>query len=75
MTFSSARCSYWEIAIKLSVGKLALNKPYQQFMDDAIRSNSFEVLPIYVSHEDIPAQETIRRSQPARPTQKSRLRA
>ena len=47
--------SYWEIAIKLSVGKLALNKPYQQFMDDAIRGNGFEVLAIHLSHAAVVA--------------------
>lgn len=45
--------SYWEVAIKLSVGKLTLNKPYEQFMDDAIRGNGFEVLPILVSHTGV----------------------
>ena len=47
--------SYWEVAIKLSVGKLTLTKPYEQFMDEAIRGNGFEVLPILVPHTAIVA--------------------
>ena len=47
--------SYWEVAIKLRVGKLTLTKPYEQFMDDAIRGNAFKVLPILVPHTAIVA--------------------
>jgi PIN domain nuclease of toxin-antitoxin system len=47
--------SYWEIAIKLSVGKLTLIEPYEQFMDDAVRGNGFQVMPILVSHTAVVA--------------------
>jgi PIN domain nuclease of toxin-antitoxin system len=38
--------SYWEIAIKISVGKYSLNEPYEVFMQRAIDGNGFLVLPI-----------------------------
>lgn len=42
--------SYWEIAIKISVGKYALGAPYDVFMRNAIQGNGFQVLPIEVRH-------------------------
>ena len=42
--------SYWEIAIKVSIGKLALNQPYEDFMDRGIRQNGFDILPIEPRH-------------------------
>ena len=36
--------SYWEIAIKISVGKYALTEPYDAFMQRAISTNGFRVL-------------------------------
>lgn len=41
---------YWEIAIKISIGKYALNEPYETFMDRAIRQNGFFILPIEPRH-------------------------
>lgn len=38
--------TYWEIAIKLSIGKYALHEPYESFFDRAIRQNGFLILPI-----------------------------
>ena len=29
--------SYWEIAIKISIGKLALHQPYESFMDICLK--------------------------------------
>ncbi len=34
--------SYWEIAIKIRLGKYALPQPYQQFMESQIASTAFE---------------------------------
>jgi PIN domain nuclease of toxin-antitoxin system len=42
--------SYWEIAIKVSIGKLTLHQPYQDFMDVCLKRYGFVVLPIEPSH-------------------------
>jgi PIN domain nuclease of toxin-antitoxin system len=42
--------AYWEIAIKISIGKYALNEPYETFLDRAIRQNGFLILPIEPRH-------------------------
>jgi len=42
--------TYWEIAIKISIGKYALNEPYETFIDRAIRQNGFLILPIEPRH-------------------------
>jgi PIN domain nuclease of toxin-antitoxin system len=38
--------SYWEIAIKVSIGKYTLTLPYEDFMRQAIDGNDFEILAI-----------------------------
>jgi PIN domain nuclease of toxin-antitoxin system len=42
--------SYWEIAIKISLGKYTLSKPYAEFMEKGIGENGFVVLPIELKH-------------------------
>jgi PIN domain nuclease of toxin-antitoxin system len=42
--------SYWEIAIKISLGKYTLNEPYEAFMQRGIFGNGFNILPIEPSH-------------------------
>jgi PIN domain nuclease of toxin-antitoxin system len=42
--------SYWEIAIKIGLGKYALQRPYQPFLEDAIAQNDFVVLPVEIKH-------------------------
>lgn len=42
--------SYWEIAIKVSLGKWKLNRPYEDFIDIALKRYGFQVLPILPSH-------------------------
>jgi PIN domain nuclease of toxin-antitoxin system len=42
--------TYWEIAIKVSIGKLTLNQPYEDFMDRGIRQNGFDILHIEPRH-------------------------
>jgi PIN domain nuclease of toxin-antitoxin system len=42
--------SYWEIAIKISIGKYALSQPYEVFMDAAIDQNGFGYLHIEPKH-------------------------
>lgn len=42
--------SYWEIAIKISLGKYTLSAPYEEFMEKGITKNGFVVVPIAVKH-------------------------
>ena len=41
---------YWELAVKISVGKYKLNEPYQSFVEGEIAANRFHVLPIEPRH-------------------------
>jgi PIN domain nuclease of toxin-antitoxin system len=45
--------SYWEIAIKISIGKYALSRPYDDFMQAAIDSNGFSCLHIETKHTSV----------------------
>ena len=38
--------SFWEISIKISLGKYVLNVPYSQFMHDSIVGHGFRMLGI-----------------------------
>jgi PIN domain nuclease of toxin-antitoxin system len=42
--------SLWEIAIKVSIGKLTLTQPFQEFIPDQLTKNSVQLLPIGVAH-------------------------
>ncbi len=42
--------TYWEIAIKVSLGKYLLNEPYEDLIQHAIFDNGFAVLPIEPRH-------------------------
>jgi PIN domain nuclease of toxin-antitoxin system len=42
--------SYWEIAIKIRLGKYLLPQPYQSFMETHIAANDFSILPILPKH-------------------------
>ncbi len=42
--------SHWEIAIKVSTGKLTLSEPFDVFMVRQIQQNGLEILPIEVAH-------------------------
>lgn len=42
--------SYWEVAIKISVGKYALSQPYEVFIDATIAKNGFRILHIEPKH-------------------------
>ena len=46
--FSIASC--WELAIKLSLGKLRLAQRLDRFLPDQLSANGFSVLPIEVKH-------------------------
>lgn len=41
---------YWEIAIKINIGKYSLPQPYEEFLQKAIGDNGFLILPIELSH-------------------------
>jgi len=42
--------SLWEIAIKVSLGKLNLSEPFETFIPEQLDMNSVELLGISVSH-------------------------
>ncbi len=42
--------SYWEIAIKISIGKYSLSEPVAQFFEREIAGNQFDILPIQPQH-------------------------
>jgi PIN domain nuclease of toxin-antitoxin system len=42
--------SYWEIAIKISIGKLTLHQPYEDFIDVCLNKYGFVILPVETKH-------------------------
>ena len=42
--------SLWELAIKISLGKYALEKDFRTFFDEQLEDNRLEILPITVRH-------------------------
>ena len=42
--------SYWEIAIKISIGKYSLPEPYAEFMERELAANDFGILSIAPRH-------------------------
>ena len=42
--------SYWEIAIKICVGKYKLDSPFEEFWNRAVRDGEFAILPIEIAH-------------------------
>src|SRR3954462_10107717 len=42
--------SYWEVAIKISIGKYAIAQPFEDFWRNAIDMNAFRTLPITPRH-------------------------
>lgn len=42
--------SYWELAIKISMGKLTLNQPFDDFLDACLNKYGFLILPILPQH-------------------------
>jgi PIN domain nuclease of toxin-antitoxin system len=47
--------SVWEMAIKLSLGKLTVAQPFAQFIPEQLRLNRVELLPIQFSHAAVVA--------------------
>ncbi|ELS04601.1 hypothetical protein Xen7305DRAFT_00043360 [Xenococcus sp. PCC 7305] len=42
--------SYWEIAIKVSLGKYEIPSSFQSWIEHQISINNFEILPIRIAH-------------------------
>ena len=42
--------SLWEIAIKVSTGKLELTEPFGEYIPNQLTINRFDILPIQVEH-------------------------
>jgi PIN domain nuclease of toxin-antitoxin system len=42
--------TYWEIAIKISLGKYSLSEPLDAFMEREMAANQFRILPIEPRH-------------------------
>jgi PIN domain nuclease of toxin-antitoxin system len=42
--------AYWEIAIKVSIGKLTLHVSYEDFMDACVNKYGFTILPVEPKH-------------------------
>ena len=42
--------TFWEIAIKVSIGKLPLNRPYEDFIAKSLKPGMFRLLPIESTH-------------------------
>lgn len=42
--------SYWEIAIKISIGKLTVHQPYEDFIDACLNKYGFRILPADPKH-------------------------
>ena len=42
--------SYWEVAIKVSIGKYPLHVPFEQFFTEGIEGNSLTILPMEIRH-------------------------
>ena len=47
--------SYWETAIKISLGKYRLPQPYEEFVTRAIADQGFTILPMLPRHTTIVA--------------------
>jgi PIN domain nuclease of toxin-antitoxin system len=45
--------SYWEVAIKVGLGKLDLHTPYDDFMHRGIVGNDFEIIHVEPKHTSI----------------------
>ena len=42
--------SLWEMAIKVSIGKLTLSAPFDILIPEQLTSNGFETLPVEIAH-------------------------
>ena len=42
--------SLWEMSIKVSIGKLTFVKPFEEIIEEQLRINNYQILPINKSH-------------------------
>jgi len=47
--------SFWELAIKISIGKYRIPGDFREFMEHQFQQNDFEVLPIVIAHAAVVA--------------------
>jgi PIN domain nuclease of toxin-antitoxin system len=59
--------SYWETAIKISVGKYRLNRPYDEFWQRGTQGANMTPLPIEVRHTSKLASAAVPSQGPLRP--------
>lgn len=45
--------TYWELGLKIQIGKLHLSKPLPDVLDEQCSVNSFQILPITFDHVQI----------------------
>lgn len=45
--------SLWEIAIKLSIGKIFFTEPFHQLFPHQLDINGFELLPVEINHTSV----------------------
>ena len=45
--------SYWEVAIKVSLGKYPLTVPFETFFTTALTRSAFQILPVEIRHAAI----------------------
>ena len=45
--------SYWEIAVKINLGKYLLDQPFAEFIEQEFTKNEFSILPITLQHAAI----------------------
>ena len=50
MKFSSGIASLWEIAIKVNIGKLTLDKPFDDLFPDELDFHGIEIVDITIDH-------------------------
>jgi PIN domain nuclease of toxin-antitoxin system len=56
--------SYWEIAIKVSLGKYKLPGSFEAWIEHQIQVNEFEILPIEIAHAALIATLTFHHKDP-----------
>ncbi|MEI6126833.1 MAG: type II toxin-antitoxin system VapC family toxin [Pseudomonadota bacterium] len=49
-TLSLSAASLWEIAVKVTIGKLELLRPFDQLIPEQLTVNAIDILPIETSH-------------------------
>lgn len=48
--------SYWEVAIRVNLGKYPLTVPFEQFLSEGIEGNDFSILPVEIRHAAVLSQ-------------------